>query len=87
LDSESGAICSTWQGHTHTVEALRFSADGQLLVSASQDETIRLWDVTTGNCLQTLRTPGPYAGMNITGITGISAAQKAALRALGAVEG
>ena len=87
LDSESGAICSTWQGHTHTVEALTFSADGQLLVSASQDETIRLWDVTTGNCLQTLRTPGPYAGMNITGITGISAAQKAALKALGAVEG
>jgi len=26
LDSESGAICSTWQGHTHTIEALRFSA-------------------------------------------------------------
>ncbi|MFN8489013.1 MAG: BTAD domain-containing putative transcriptional regulator [Caldilineaceae bacterium] len=86
LDSESGAICSTWHGHTHTVEALRFSADGQLLASASQDETIRLWDVTTGACLQTLRAPGPYAGMNITGVTGISAAQKTALKALGAVE-
>jgi hypothetical protein len=30
--------------------------------------------------------PGPYAGMKITGVTGISEAQKAALRALGAVE-
>ena len=29
---------------------------------------------------------GPYAGMNISGVTGISPAQKAALKALGAVE-
>ena len=58
-----------------------------LLASASQDETIRLWDVHSGVCLQTLRTPGPYAGMNIKSVTGISEAQKAALKALGAVEG
>ena len=85
LDTESGDICSTWHGHTHTVETLIFSADGQLLASASQDETIRLWEVSSGACLQILRTPGPYAGMNITGVTGISDAQKAALLALGAV--
>jgi hypothetical protein len=30
--------------------------------------------------------PGPYEGMNITGVTGISEAQKAALKVLGAVE-
>ena len=35
---------------------------------------------------RTIIPAGPYAGMNITGVTGISAAQKAALRALGAVE-
>lgn len=86
LDSESGDIGSIWHGHTHTVEMLRFSTDGQLLASASHDETIRLWDVRSGTCLQTLRAPGPYEGMNITGVTGISAAQKAALQALGAVE-
>lgn len=86
LDSESGDISSIWHGHTHTIETLRFSTDGQLLASASQDETIRLWDVPSGACLQILRPPGPYAGMNITGVTGISTAQKAALKALGAVE-
>ena len=86
MDSESGAIGSIWHGHTHTIEALTFSADGLLLASASQDETIRLWDVTTGACRQILRAPGPYAGMNITSVTGISEAQKAALKALGAVE-
>ncbi|MFN8440612.1 MAG: BTAD domain-containing putative transcriptional regulator [Caldilineaceae bacterium] len=87
LDSESGAVYSEWHGHTNTIESLDFRADGQLLASASQDETIRLWDVHSGVCLQTLRTPGPYAGMNITSVTGISEAQKAALKALGAVEG
>ena len=86
LDSESGDIGSIWHGHTHTVEMLRFSTDGQLLASASHDETIRLWDVRSGACLQTLRAPGPYEGMNIAGVTGISAAQKTALQALGAVE-
>ena len=64
-----------------------------VLASASQDETIKLWDIApTGvqldadACLATLHAPGPYAGMNITGVTGISEAQKAALVALGAVE-
>lgn len=86
LDAETGQLCSAWHDHTHVIEALDFTSDGQLLASASYDETIRLWDVRSGTCLQSLRAPGPYAGMNITGVTGISAAQKAALRALGAVE-
>jgi hypothetical protein len=33
-----------------------------------------------------LRAEGPYAGMNIAGATGISAAQRAALIALGPVQ-
>ena len=66
----------------------------RLLVTAGHDETIKLWEVSADRqqrqvrrvCLATLRAPGPYAGMNITGVTGISEAQKAALMALGAVE-
>jgi hypothetical protein len=41
--------------------------------------------VRTGACLHSLHTPGPYAGTDITGAVNISEAQKAALRALGAV--
>jgi hypothetical protein len=66
---------------------------GRLLVSASHDETIRQWDVDAGlagagaaACLAVITAPGPYQGMKITGVTGISQAQKAALVALGAVD-
>ncbi|MEZ4734634.1 MAG: WD40 repeat domain-containing protein [Caldilineaceae bacterium] len=86
LDAETGQVCDEWPDHSHVIEALDFTNDGRLLASASHDNSIRLWDVRSGVCVQTLHTPGPYAGMNITGVTGISEAQKAALKALGAVE-
>jgi WD40 repeat protein len=58
----------------------------QILASGSQDNTIKFWDIDTGECLKTLRVPRPYEGMNIVGVTGLTAAQKLTLRALGAVE-
>jgi WD40 repeat protein len=36
------------------VVALAFDASGQHLMSGGFDQTIKLWDVQTGNCLQTL---------------------------------
>jgi len=36
------------------VTDLAFSPDGKLLASASNDVTIKLWNVATGNLLQTL---------------------------------
>lgn len=82
----SGRLLATWNGHTDLIETVRFSPDGRTLASGSADETIRLWDVATGACMQTLQTDGPYAGMNISGVVGISAAQKNALALLGAID-
>ncbi len=57
-----------------------------VLASGSQDETIRLWDVETGECLKILTADRPYEGMNITGVTGVTDATIDTLKALGAVE-
>lgn len=73
-------------GQSIEITSVAFSPDGQWLVSAAADETIKLWQVTSGECIQSLRAKGPYEGMDITGVSGITNGQKAALRVLGAVE-
>ncbi len=45
---------STFRGHQNWVCSVAFSPDGTRLVSGSADRTIRLWDVSTGECLETL---------------------------------
>lgn len=53
----------TLPGHDHSVSAVRFipsgsagaPLSGNLLVSTSRDRTLRIWDVTTGYCVKTLR--------------------------------
>jgi WD40 repeat protein len=42
-------------GHSDTVKSCVFSPDGKLVVSASTDMTLRLWDVETGDCLRVFR--------------------------------
>jgi len=43
-----GFIFSTCHGHTNIVRAMAWSPDGQNIASASDDATVRVWDVTTG---------------------------------------
>ncbi len=84
-DIRIGECLHTFDGHTNQVLSVAFSVDGMTLASGSADETIKLWDVKTGECVKTLR-DRPYEGMNITGVTGLTEAEKASLKALGAVE-
>lgn len=43
----------TCLGHISSVRAIAFSPDGSTLQSGGTDENIRLWDVSTGECLKT----------------------------------
>ncbi|MBD2066410.1 hypothetical protein H6F93_02520 [Leptolyngbya sp. FACHB-671] len=83
---QSGECLKVLQGHTGAVYSISFSPNGQVIASGSHDETIKLWDVKTGHCIRTLRADRLYEGMNIWGVHGLTAAQQATLRALGAVE-
>ncbi|GAX37201.1 WD-40 repeat protein [Nodularia sp. NIES-3585] len=74
-------------GHSSGICSVSFSSMGNLLVNTSQNEAIKLWDVGTGECIKTLKVDRLYEGMNIRGVTGLTAAQRSALLALGAVEG
>ena len=42
-------------GHGANISALAFSSDGKLLVSASEDSTLKLWNPETGAEIRTLR--------------------------------
>ncbi|MDQ4074672.1 MAG: hypothetical protein M3220_00340, partial [Chloroflexota bacterium] len=85
-DAHNGRLVHTLREHANWVRPVAFAPDGTSLASGSYDETIKLWEVPSGSRLKTLRAPKPYEGTNITGVTGLTAAQKAALKALGAVE-
>jgi WD40 repeat protein len=83
---KTGKLLKTLAGHQGTVWSVAWSKNGQILASGSEDETIRLWQVETGQCLRLLRSDRPYEGTNIQGVFGLTAAQRATLTALGAVE-
>ncbi len=42
-------------GHTNTIVSVVYSKDGRKLLTSSYDGTARLWDLTTGRVLQSLR--------------------------------
>ena len=85
-EAPSGQQLAKLEGHTAGVWGVSLSADGRLLASGSFDGTARLWDASNGAHLHTLRSDRRYERVDVTGMTGVTAAQRVSLLALGAIE-
>ena len=51
---ESGRELRTLTGHSSYVNAVAVTPDGQRAVSASDDQTLKVWDLASGRELRTL---------------------------------
>jgi WD40 repeat protein/transcriptional regulator with XRE-family HTH domain len=82
------------QPQAGVIYTLDWDPDGQSIVSGSADGVLHIWSVVTilsgeqQNLAPeaVLRGEGPYARMDISGVRGLTDAQRATLRALGAIE-
>jgi WD40 repeat protein len=84
--AESGETIRVQEGYPGPVSLMKLSPDGQTLASSGDDGAIDLWGFESGEKLQTLRRDRPYERMNISDVQGLSEAQVATLRVLGAIE-
>ncbi len=84
IDPESGA--SDPGDRPSSRSTLDPSTVMPVVISGGEDELIRLWEPRTGTCLKTFSTPKPYQGMDITGVTGLTVAEKETLKSLGAID-
>ncbi len=50
----AGQFLHELKGHTSTVAAFAWSPDGKQIATASYDNTVRIWDATTGDAKRTL---------------------------------
>ncbi len=82
---DSGHRTLTRKAHQGMVYALKVSPDGRILASCGDDSAIHLWDIESGKHLQTLPLERLYERLDISGIQGITEAQKMTLHALGAI--
>jgi len=84
----SGRLLNTLRGQALSIMSLDFDpsapADQKRLASSDWGGLVQIWDVNTGQSVRRWRAAGPYAGMNIAGVTGMTEVQKNALKALGA---
>ncbi|MCC6918809.1 MAG: hypothetical protein IT548_06365 [Alphaproteobacteria bacterium] len=67
LSTKDFSVQRVFSGHTFDVRGLELSRDGKRLLTASGDNTLRLWNVDTGSTLRLFRSPkGSIAGQGLS---------------------
>ncbi len=65
-DSASGELVRELKGHNDVIYSLIFSPDGRSVISGSWDATLRVWDVSTGGELTSIKGQGTIYALAIT---------------------
>jgi WD40 repeat protein/ankyrin repeat protein len=60
-DSRTGGLVRRFTGHTALVNSLQFTADGKTLMSCGYDNTVFLWNVTSGSVIRKFSVKGGNA--------------------------
>lgn len=53
-DPKSGKLITKFVGHTDNVRDILINQDGDKIMTASSDQTIKVWSLTAGRCMHTL---------------------------------
>jgi WD40 repeat protein len=85
-DLATGECIRTYYGHTNWVWSIAYSHDGRSIISASEDGTMKIWDLDRSQPLHTLQLKLPYEDLQISDATGLLLGQRQTLKLLGAVE-
>ncbi len=68
LVAAGGPLVCALKGHSAAVNAVALMPDGRRAITGSDDRTLKLWDLDTGEMLETLR--GPAAPVHAVAIAG-----------------
>jgi WD repeat-containing protein 48 len=53
-DPRSGRRITKFVGHTDNIRDVLISQDGDMVITASSDQTVKVWSMTAGRCMNTL---------------------------------